>query len=151
MQKLVEREKRLQRDPREAARRKRAVARGENVTALSDDDDSSDDGGVDVERRVQISGAVTPEDIAALAARKRQSKAEKLQKIIAGRTAFESKSRAGGSTNVEKKRKKNFQMSKFSAEARTKGRDKGSVTKRNEGSQGKRKQLKHDKKKRRRK
>ena len=48
------------------------------------------------------------------------SKAERLEKIIQGRAAFETKSRDGGSTNEEKKRKKNFLMTKFSMSTRTK-------------------------------
>merc|ERR1712070_526937 len=44
MRKLVEREERARRDPREAARRKRAIARGQEFDELSDDDfDDSDD------------------------------------------------------------------------------------------------------------
>jgi len=54
------------------------------------------------------------------AKRKRMSKAEKSEKIIEGRVKFETKERAGGSTNTEKKRKKNFAMSKFSFDARKK-------------------------------
>eukprot|EP00985_Skeletonema_marinoi_P012971 scaffold6371_cov93-Skeletonema_marinoi.AAC.1 len=54
------------------------------------------------------------------AKRKRMSKAEKLEKIIEGRVKFETNERAGGSTNTEKKRKKNFAMSKYSFDARKK-------------------------------
>jgi protein SDA1 len=76
------------------------------------------------------------------------SKAEKLSKIIAGRTEFESKQRSGGSTNIEKKRKKNFVMSKFGRETRAKGRGKAGL---NEKTFGGKKQIGHEKKKRRRK
>ena len=120
MRKLVEREYRAKRDPREAARRKRAIARGQDFEALSDSEseaESEDD-------ELHMKGAVNPVDIMATATRKRQTKADKLEKILAGRTKFETKQRAGGSTNIEKKRKKNFLMSKFSQEARTKGRGK---------------------------
>jgi protein SDA1 len=60
------------------------VARGEEFQELSDDsdDDSSDD-------EIRIAGALNPNDLYALAKRKRVSKAEKLQKIIAGRSEFE--------------------------------------------------------------
>jgi hypothetical protein len=57
------------------------------------------------------------------------SKAEKLEKIIAGRSEFETKARPGGSTNIEKKRKMNFQMQKHSMEARVKGNGKGTLSK----------------------
>ena len=140
MRKLVERERRARQDPREAARRKRAVARGEDFEELSESDDDDSD------EEVHIAGAVNPTDLMAEAKKKRQSKAEKLEKIIAGRSEFESKKREGGSTNVEKKRKKNFLMSKFSSDARTKGRGKSGLHKK----RGK-KQIGHESKKRRRK
>jgi protein SDA1 len=145
MRKLVERENRAKRDPREAARRKRAIARGENFDALSDE--SSNDGSGD-EHEINIKGAVDPGDIMAEATRRRQSKAEKLTKVLAGRDKFETKDRAGGSTNTEKIRKKNFMMSKSSKAAKSKGRGKGGLSEqRGNGSvqQGK------DRKKRRRK
>jgi protein SDA1 len=125
MRKLVDREQRAKRDPRETARVKRAIARGEEFQELSDDsgEDSSD------EDEIRIAGAVNPNDLYALAKRKRVSKAEKLQKIIAGRSDFETKARAGGSTNIEKKRKKNFQMSKHSTDAKFKGNGKGTLSK----------------------
>jgi protein SDA1 len=150
MRKLVEREQQAKRDPRETARVKRAIARGEEFQELSDDsgDDSSD------EDEIRIAGALNPNDLYALAKRKRVSKAEKLQKIIAGRSEFETKQRAGGSTNIEKKRKKNFQMSKRSADARIKGNGKGSLSKNRTFSEKKNKKSVtdgHDAKKRRRK
>jgi len=126
MRKLVEREERAKRDPREAARRKRAIARGQEFEALSDDDDDDDDS---EDETLHIKGAVNPSDIMAVATRKRQSKAEKLEKILAGRSKFETKRREGGSTNIEKTRKKNFLMSKFSKDARRKGRGKGGLQK----------------------
>lgn len=121
MKKLVERENRAKFDPREAARRKRAIARGQEFEALSESesDDDSENGD-----NVNIKGTVNPEDIMAMATRKRQSKADKLEKVLSGRSQFETKKREGGSTNIEKKRKKNFIMSKFSQEARSKGRGK---------------------------
>lgn len=150
MRKLVEREQRAKRDPRETARVKRAIARGEEFQELSDDSegDSSD------EDEIRIAGAINPNDLYALAKRKRVSKAEKLQKIIAGRSEFETKARAGGSTNIEKKRKKNFQMQKHSMEARVKGGGKGSLSKNKQFSKKKNKKEVtdgHDAKKRRRK
>lgn len=145
MKKLVEREHRLKTDPREAARRKRAIAKGLEVDSLSSDDSSDSDD--DDDDAIRIAGAVDPRDIMADAKRKRQSKAEKLEKIVAGRTKFASKQREGGSTNVEKKRKKNFMMSKFSREARSKSQVKGSLGKR----KGTKKPLTHEAKKRRRK
>ncbi|KAL7557979.1 hypothetical protein ACA910_021107 [Epithemia clementina (nom. ined.)] len=139
MRKLVERENRAKRDPREAARRKRAIARGEEFDDLSSDDS-------DAEEPIKISGVVNPEDIMAQARRKRQTKAERLEKTLAGRKKFEAKEREGGSTNVEKKRRKNFLMSKYSADARTKVNSKGGLSKKRV-----KKQLTHEAKKRRRK
>jgi len=143
MRKLVEREERAKRDPREAARRKRAIAAGKEFEELSDDgsDYDSDEG-------VHIAGAVNPGDIMADVKKKRISKAEKLEKIVAGREKFESKSRDGGSTNIEKKRKKNFQMTKYAFSSRQKRSEKDTIKQLRKG-----KSLKHnrDAKKRRRK
>ena len=144
MRKLVQREERLRRDPREAARRKRAIARGQEFEELSDD--SSVDS--DEEEAIHVKGAVNPYDIMAAAKRKRQSKAEKLEKILAGREKFEAKERAGGSTNTEKERRKNFLMSKSSRGARSKGRGKGGLSAKRGNGQA---QMGHEAKKRRRK
>jgi protein SDA1 len=116
MRKLVEREKKAKRDPREAARRKRAIAQGREFEELSDDSSVESD----EEGRIKISGAVNPGEIMADSKRKRQSKAERLESILAGRSSFEAKKRAGGSTDTEKKRTKNFVMSKFSFDNRKK-------------------------------
>ena len=151
MRKLVEREERAKRDPREAARRKRAIAQGREFEELSGDE--SDGSGFDVDsddEQVRITGAVNPDEIMAASKRKRQSKAEKLQKIIAGRQKFEGKERAGGSTNIEKQRRKNFMMSKLSSKARSKGRGKGGLTPNNKAKR-KAQQFGHEAKKRRRK
>lgn len=148
MRKLVEREERARRDPREAARRKRAIARGEEFEELSDEESVA--GEDDEKDRINIKGAVDPNDIMADAKRKRQTKAEKLQKVLAGRESFEAKKRAGGSTNTEKERKKNFLMSKSSRVARSKGRGKGALAlKRGRG--GIKTPMGHEAKKRRRK
>lgn len=138
MKKLVDREERAKRDPRENARRKRAISRGEDYDELSDDVDSDDD-------EIHIAGAVNPMDIAADAKRKRQSKAERLESILAGRQKFEAKARAGGSTNLENKRKKNFQMSKYSYETRHKRSGKNNL------KRAKKEEKRFDEKKRRRK
>ena len=153
MRKLVEREERAKRDPREAARRKRAIAQGKEFEELSGDE--SDGGGSiendsDDEDQIRITGAVNPTEIMAASKKKRQSKAEKLQKIIAGRHKFEAKERAGGSTNIEKQRRKNFMMSKLSSKARSKGRGKGGLTP-NGKDKRKSQPLGHEAKKRRRK
>mmetsp|Transcript_25107 Transcript_25107/g.54789 ORF Transcript_25107/g.54789 Transcript_25107/m.54789 type:complete len:831 (-) Transcript_25107:120-2612(-) len=146
MRKLVEREERAKRDPRAAAKLKRAIAKGKQFEALSDDSDSD----VDSDDGIHIKGAVNPEDIMAEAKRKRMSKAERLEKIIAGRTAFESKARDGGSTNEEKKRKKNFLMTKFAFGTRQKmgGKQTFRDLKANKNKKG---QMGHAAKKRRRK
>ena len=124
MQKLVDRQQRARRDPRLAAKLKHAKAKGEEFD-LSDDDDNSDADSDDED--LHIKGAVTATDIMADAKRKRMSKAEKLEKIIEGRQKWESQERAGGSTNTEKKRKKNFAMSKFSFSTRKKLGEKGTA------------------------
>jgi protein SDA1 len=148
MRKLVEREELARRDPREAARRKRAIARGQEFEELSGEDSDAASDGEDG-KQIRIKGAVNPDQIMAESVRKRQTKAEKLQKILAGREAFESKERAGGSTNTEKQRKKNFLMSKSSKTARSKGRGKGGLSaKRGHGGKV---QMGHEAKKRRRK
>merc|ERR1711976_661809 len=114
---------RMRRDPRAAAKMKRDIAKGREFEALSDDDSDMDPD--DEEENIHVAGAVNPGDIMADTKRKRMSKAERLEKIFAGRQKFESKEREGGSTNTEKKRKKNFMMSKFSYETRKKQALKG--------------------------
>ena len=144
MRKLVARSEREKRDPRAAARRKRMEALGKDFEELSDDDsDVESDSDV-----VKTAGAVVPDDIMAEAKRKRQSKTEKLEKIMAGREKFQHKARAGGSTNEEKKRKKNFLMQKFSYEMRGKKNLKATavLAKRKKVNRGS-----HENKKRRRK
>lgn len=148
MQKLVDRQKRAKRDPRLAAKLKRAKAKGEEFADMSDSDDDSDMDSDD--DGIHVKGAVNATDIMAEAKRKRMSKAEKLEKIIEGREKWESKERAGGSTNTEKKRKKNFAMSKFAFSTRKKIGEKGTA------KQGRRQDQKgrgndHAAKKRRRK
>jgi protein SDA1 len=147
MRRLVEREERAKRDPREAARRKRAIAQGREFEELSDEESDVDSD----DEEIRISGAVNPGEIMAEAKRKRTHKAEKLKKIIAGRDKFESKERAGGSTNVEKLRKKNFLMSKSSRENRSKGRGKGGLSQPQRGNTTAKKQEGREAKKRRRK
>jgi protein SDA1 len=124
MQKLVARQQQARRDPRLAAKLKRAAARGQEFADMSDSESDYDS---DNEDNVHIKGAVSATDIMADAKRKRMNKAEKLEKIIEGRQKWESKERAGGSTNTEKKRKKNFAMSKFSFNARKKLGEKGTA------------------------
>jgi len=87
MQKLVERQKQARRDPRLAAKLKRAKAKGEEFADISDDDDDNSDD------ELHIKGAVNATDIMADAKRKRMSKAEKLEKIIEGRQKWEAKVR----------------------------------------------------------
>jgi len=140
MRRLVEREEKVRRDPRAAAKRKRAIAKGEDYEALSDDDDNSDDEGV------HTAGAVTIDDIQAVARKKRQSKAERLEKVLAGRGKFEHNERDGGSTNNEKKRKKNFVMTKFSFENRQKASGKETAR---QAKQKKSKSIKDSRKRRR--
>jgi protein SDA1 len=84
MQKLVERQQKLRRDPRLAAKLKRAKAKGEEFDDMSDDDSDDSDGD-----DIHIKGAVNSTDIMAEAKKKRMSKAEKLEKIIEGRQKWE--------------------------------------------------------------
>jgi protein SDA1 len=99
MQKLVERQQKARRDPRLAAKLKRAKAKGEEFNDMSDDDsDDSDD------EDIHIKGAVNATDIMAEAKRKRMSKAEKLEKIIEGRQKWEAKVSVG-TTSLSKSRR----------------------------------------------
>ena len=93
MRKLVEREQKLRRDPRAAARRKRALAKGKGFEALPDDnEDVSDDSSLDDnEQSIRTHGVVNPMDIMANSKKKRMNKKERLEKIIAGREKFETK------------------------------------------------------------
>jgi len=147
MRKLVEREERIKRDPRAAARLKRLRAQGKDFEELSDDSDINSD----EEDGVHVKGAVDVMDIAAEAKRKRASKIERLEKIIAGREEYEHKKREGGSTNNEKKRRKNFLMSKFSFANREKQGSKETARRGTLKKSKKRVNDKHASKKRRRK
>lgn len=151
MRKLVEREEKIKRDPRAAARLKRLKAKGKDFEALSDDSESEDSDFEEAEKKIQVRGAVDLMDIAAHAKRKRASKIERLEKILAGRSKFEHKAREGGSTNTEKKRKKVFLMSKNSFANRTKQGDKQTARRGTLQATKKQKQFKHENKKRRRK
>jgi len=144
MQKLVERQQRARRDPRLAAKLKRAKAKGEEFADMSDSDSDLDSDDEDI----HIKGAVSRFDIMADAKRKRMSKAEKLEKIIEGREKWEANERAGGSTNTEKKRKKNFAMSKFAFSTRQKLGEKNTAKR---GTKFKKKDNGQGAKKRRRK
>jgi len=148
MRKLVERQERLKRDPRAAARLKRRRAQGKDFEELSDDDESDVDS--DNEERVYIKGAVSTNEIMADTKKKRASKIERLEKVLAGREQFEHKNRDGGSTNTEKKRKKNFLMTKFSAANRMKQGSKDTARRGILQKTKKNKQTKHENKKRRR-
>lgn len=146
MRKLVEREERIKHDPRAAARLKRLRAQGKDFEELSDDSDINSD----EEDGVHVKGAVNIMDIAAEAKRKRATKIERLEKIIAGREEFEHKKREGGSTNNEKKRRKNFLMSKFSMSNREKQSSKETARRGTLKKSKKRVNEKHANKKRRR-
>ena len=110
-------EKATARDPRLRAKRKRQEARGEKTEeddwlseggSDSDDlDDYSDDSDAEDLGSKHIIGA---HDIMAESTRRKKSKMERLESIKKGREDFESRKRAGGSTNTEKLRKKNFVM-----------------------------------------
>ena len=90
----------------------------------SDDSDEGNDADTDPANSINIKGTVNMNEIMATATKKRQSKAERLERVLEGRTAFEAKQRGAGSTNVEKLRRKNFLMSKLSKLTRSKGRGK---------------------------
>jgi protein SDA1 len=53
---------------------------------------------------------VRPEDLEGYKKRRRASKEERLMKIVSGKNTFEHAGHAGGLTNAEKKRKKNYMM-----------------------------------------
>jgi len=142
MRRLVDREERVKRDPRAAAKLKRRRAKGQDFVELSDDDSDMEE-----EEGIRVKGVVNPADIMANSKKKRMTKIEKLEKIVAGRTKFEFKERDGGSTNTEKKRKKNFVMTKYSQNNREKQGSKETARQATMRSS----QKKHDKKKRRRK
>lgn len=148
MRKLVDRQERLKRDPRAVARMKRRRAQGKEFEELSDDESDHDS---DDEARVYIKGAVNAYDIMADAKKKRSSKMEKLEKVLAGRESFEHNRRDGGSTNTEKTRKKSFLMTKFSEANRTKQGSKETARRGTLKKTKKYKQMKHENKKRRRK
>lgn len=149
MRKLVARQKEMQRDPRAKSKQKRLLAKtGTDFEELSGDE--SDDWDSESEDEIRITGVVKPEDIMASVRKKRLNKAERLEKVIAGREKFESKQRAGGSTNTEKKRKKNFVMSQFSYESRQRRNRKGG-SRNTVGKRTKTFTTKSDNKKRRRK
>merc|ERR1719512_485372 len=82
MRKLVERQERLKRDPRAAARLKRRRAQGKDFEELSESDDSEGDSD---EERFYIKGAVRTNEIMAETKKKRASKIDRLEKVLAGR------------------------------------------------------------------
>jgi len=131
MRKLVNRQEKLKRDPRAAARIKRLKAQGredelllsgdeiddddDEIDSNSDDDDDNnikDDSDSDDE--IHIQGALNPDVLRSTLHRKKANKAERLAKIISGREKFSATARSGGSTNLEKTRKKLFTMTKHS-------------------------------------
>merc|ERR1711957_319861 len=124
MRKLVDREDRARHNPRAAARLKRLKAKGIEFEQLSGDESNDDNHELDSsdseDDEINVKGVVNPFEIMANSKKKRENKMERLEKIVSGRDQFEFKQRAGGSTNKEKVRKKNFQMTKFSYENRKK-------------------------------
>ena len=124
MRKLVDREDRARHNPRAAARLKRLKAKGMEFEQLSGDESNDDNHELDSsdseDDEINVKGVVNPFEIMANSKKKRENKMERLEKIVSGRDQFEFKQRAGGSTNKEKVRKKNFQMTKFSYENRKK-------------------------------
>merc|ERR1711920_475129 len=112
---MGEQEEKQKRDPR----KKLNLSNYHNNNSknnISDDEFENSSMNSDDENDIQIKGAVKTSDIMALANKKRASKKLKLEKIVAGRISFKPKQRVGGSTNTEKKRKKNFVMSQFSSD-----------------------------------
>lgn len=67
-----------------------------------------EEGGEEEERGME--GRMRPEDLEGYSKRKRACKEERLMKIVAGKSTFEHAGHAGGLTNTEKKRKKNYMM-----------------------------------------
>jgi len=126
MRKLLARQEKLKRDPRAAARLKRLKAQGREDELLlsgSDDDNSDEDisdSDSDSDDEIHIKGAVNPDILRSTLHRKKMNKVERLAKVIAGREQFIRNSRQGGSTNIEKNRKKLFTMTKHSDAAQRK-------------------------------
>lgn len=134
MRKLVAREEKIRRDPRAAARLKREQQQESSKNKfdeISDDDSEGDEDSVDAysdesdsdsdeETDIHTKGKVNPMDIMAMSKKKRMNKEERLKKVLAGRSKFEQKTRAGGTTDSEKKRNKSFVMTKFSSHTRMK-------------------------------
>lgn len=128
MRKLLARQEKLKRDPRAAARLKRLKAQGREDELLlsgSDDDNSDDDNVIsdsdsDSDDEIHIKGAVNPDILRSTLHRKKMNKVERLAKVIAGREEFIRNGRQGGSTNIEKNRKKLFTMTKHSDLAKRK-------------------------------
>ena len=136
MKKLASREAAEMRDPRAAARRKKAVARGEAFADMSEDEGYSSDENT----KTYVKGAIEPSQIMAEATKRKHSKLDRLQTILDGRTKFEQVERGGGTTNTEKLRKKTFAMQQHSYKNRTKGRDDKQTKKNGAGMRGKVKQ-----------
>ena len=115
LRKLAAREKATARDPRLRAKRKRMEARGEKTEEddweeEGSESDDLDDFSSDEEEDIGTKNIIGAYDIMAESTRRKKSKVERLESIKKGREDFESRKRAGGSTNTEKLRKKNFVM-----------------------------------------
>jgi hypothetical protein len=83
------------------------------------------------------------------AKRQRASAAERAASVLQGREDFQSKTHGGGLTNKEKERKKNFVMVRKGKNIARKTK-KGISARARKGEQGKREQLKRERRKKRR-
>jgi len=117
MRKLAAREKAIARDPRLMARKKRQEAKAKGEQGEDDSEEDSDESDFDDysdysegEDDIGSKHIIGARDIMALSKKKKLSKIERLESIKQGRDEFESRRRAGGTTNTEKLRKKNFVM-----------------------------------------
>ena len=89
----------------------------DEIDSNSDDDDDDDNNikdDSDSDDEIHIQGALDPDVLRSTLHRKKANKAERLAKIISGREKFSANARSGGSTNLEKTRKKLFTMTKHS-------------------------------------
>ena len=97
---------------------------GDNDNSKNQDFDGNDDDGElsedsDEDGIASGSAIVDPSDLEGLTKKLRQRKEERLAKVRAGRSQF-IKEKRGGSTNLEKTRKKNFNMVQQSTQVRAK-------------------------------
>ena len=103
----------------------------------------------DREEVEELSGAVTAEDLAGARVKRRKSLQERVESILKGRESFNHQTHAGGLTNREKARKKNFLMVRKGRSMAMKLQNAARLVRRRQDGNVK-KTLKRDQRKRRR-